>query len=82
MCEFSHRLHWADKVEKEVQKPIKQGVIKRIPANEVTRLISLASFVVNNEKEEKLWLVCDTDYSSKGVGFALTQENPGNNLEK
>ena len=52
-------LHWKEKVKKEVQKLIKQGVIERIPANECALWLSPASFVAKNKKEEKLRIVCD-----------------------
>ena len=41
-----------EKVKKEVQKLIKQGIIERIPANECALWISPAGFVAKDEKEE------------------------------
>ena len=52
-------LHWKEKVKKEIQKLIRQGVIERIPANEAAQWINPAGFVAKDEKEEKLHLVCD-----------------------
>ena len=45
-------LHWKERVKKEIQKLIKQGVIKRIPANEAVQWINPAGFVAKDEKEE------------------------------
>ena len=53
------RLHWAEKVKKEVKKLIKAGMIQRIPANKAAQWISPAGFVAKDEKEEKLRLVCN-----------------------
>ena len=41
-------LHWKERVKKEVQKLIKQGVIERIPANEAAQWISPAGFVAKD----------------------------------
>ena len=45
-------LHWAEKVKKEVQKLIKQGIIERILANEAAQWISPAGFVAKDKREE------------------------------
>ena len=60
-------LHWKEKVKKEVQKLIKQGVIERIPANECALWISPAGFVAKDKKEEKLRLVCDLRNLNKSI---------------
>merc|ERR1711954_304529 len=43
------------------------GVIERIPTNESAARISPAGFIVKDEKEEKLRLVCDLRQLNKGV---------------
>ena len=58
-------LHWKEKVKKEVQKLIRQGVIERIPANEAAQWISPAGFVAKDKKEEKLCLVCFCGISTR-----------------
>ena len=60
-------LHWKEKVKKEVQKLIKQGVIERIPVNEAAQRISPAGFMAKDEKEEKLRLVCNLRNLTKSV---------------
>ena len=60
-------LHWKEKVKKEVQKLIKQGVIERIPANECALWISPAGFIAKDKKEEKLRLVCDLRNLNKSI---------------
>ena len=52
-------LHWKEKVKKEVQKQIKQGVIEQIQANKVAQWMSPAGFVAKDKKEEKSYHVCD-----------------------
>ena len=52
-------LHWKERVKKEVQKLIRQGVIERISANKAAQWISPAGFVAKDEKEEKMRLVCN-----------------------
>ena len=54
-------------MKKEVQKLIKQGVIERIPANEVAHWISPAGFVAKDKNEEKLRLACDLRNLNKSV---------------
>ena len=43
-------LYWKEKVKKEVQKLIKQGVIELIPAKEAVQWISPAGFVAKDKK--------------------------------
>ena len=50
-------LHLADKVDKEIAKLIKAGIIERIPPGESPKWISPARFV--EKKSGKLRLVCD-----------------------
>ena len=52
-------LHWKEKVKKEVQKLIKQGVIECIPANEAAQWISPAGFIAKDDKEEN-YVLCVT----------------------
>merc|ERR1712089_5295 len=62
-----HRLHWAQKVKKEVKKLVKAGVIEKVPPNEAAAWISPAQNIAKDIKEEKLRLVCDLRQLNKGV---------------